>query len=120
MRQFIGAEYLIANLLIKKQKEGKSSVSMEELIKCGVNVQRISKNNSLDAIFLTARDEFYEAIYDFTDYFSCEFDSLTGRIKNVEIKTGKNVTDLEDRFVGYIPAEIVKILEEAFNEQLSA
>ena len=116
MRQFVGAEYVIANLLIRKKKAGQNYVSMEELILCGVKVQRILKKNSIDAIFLTTRDEFYEAIYDFSDFFSCEFDDITGRIKQVEIKDGKNIKDLEDRFVGYIPEEIVKIIEEASNE----
>lgn len=52
MATFVGAEYIIANLLIAmKKKHNRDSISLEELSSAGVYIQRQSAKEEIDAIF---------------------------------------------------------------------
>ena len=118
MPTFVGAEYLIANMLVSKARNRKmpcaSYVSVEELTLCGVRVRHLSSERGIDAVFLTFLPNIYDAIYDFTDYFSCDYEG--GRLTGITINSEKRVEDLEARFMGRIPEEIVKILDRAIKE----
>ncbi len=81
-------------------------------------VRRISSEENIDAIFLTFMPDIYNAIYDFTDYFTCKYED--GRLAGITINSDKQVTDLESRFMGYIPEDIIKILELAIKELKAA
>lgn len=118
MTQFIGAEYLIANLLIQKMKNNKPFVSLEELSRYGIEVRRISVEEDLDAVFLLSRIEIYNAIFDFSDYFQCEYDDHD-QIKGITISKTKGIEDLETRFVGFIPDNIVDVLRQAITVMAS-
>ncbi len=109
MATFVGAEYIIANLLIAmKKNHKKESISLEELSSAGVYIQRLSIEESIDAIFLSSTDQLSMAIFDFSDYF--EFDAETQEIHVVKTK---RISDLESRFIGYLPFDVLTFLVQA-------
>lgn len=118
MTRFVGAEYLIASMLIEKRKNGVEYVSLDELAMCGIYVQRMSIQEKLDAVFLTSKTQFYSAIYDFSDYFECKFD-CDEQMVGIMIQESKNIDDLEYRFMGYLPKEIFDFLSEAVREYVA-
>ncbi|MCI7349681.1 MAG: hypothetical protein MSH60_02890 [Ruminococcus sp.] len=109
MTSFVGAEYVIATMLIEKAKKGISHVSIDELGKYGICVQHTANSENLDAVFLTSKYQLFNAIYDFSDYFSCEFDA-SGNLSEIYLNSSKNITDLEFRFIGYLSDDIYKLL----------
>lgn len=112
MTTFVGAEYLIASMLIEKSKQHYSSeVTLEELGKYGIYVQSRSVIGNINAVFLTSKSQFYNAIFDFSDYFECLYDS-NGQLKGIRIEKTRNVDDLENRFMGYLPEDIFEFLSE--------
>ncbi len=111
MTCFVGAEYIIASMLIEKAKFGKKTVSLSELNRYGVSVQQEANNHNIDAVFLTSQSQLYSAVYDFSDYFTCQFDE-NGMLVNIMIESTKNITDLEYRFMGFLSKTISEILFE--------
>ena len=106
MATFVGAEYIIANLLIAmKKKHNRDSISLEELSSAGVYIQRQSAKEEIDAIFLSSTDQLSTAIFDFSDYF--EYNSSW---REVFVVKTKNISDLESRFIGYLPFDILTFL----------
>lgn len=112
MTNFVGAEYLIACILIEKKRKGKDFVTLVELSKYGVIVQQLSQKNELDVVFLTSKAQLFNAIYDFSDYFSCKYD-LEENLIGIEINKERKIEDLEERFMGYLPQEIFDFLSKA-------
>lgn len=109
MATFVGAEYIIANVLIALKKlNRKDSVSLDELRRAGVFIQKESINSDIDAIFLSSSENVASAIYDFSDYF--EFDKATNSINIVKTK---NIEDLQSRFIGYLPFNVLNFLVNA-------
>ena len=115
MTNFVGAEYLIACMLIEKRKKGIGFVSLDELAMYGVCVQKMSVKEKIDAIFLTSKSQFYNAIYDFSDYFEGKYDTEE-QFVGIKIRQAKNVESLEYRFIGYLPQDIFRILREALKQ----
>ena len=112
MATFVGAEYIIANLLIAmKKKHNRDSISLEELSTDGVYIQRQSLEKDIDAIFLSSTDQLSTAIYDFSDYFQYDPDQ-----QEIFIVKTKKISDLESRFIGYLPFNVLTFLVEAANE----
>ena len=109
MTNFVGAEYVIATMLIEKAKNGVLSVSINELSKYGIHIQHMANSENLDAVFLTSKTQLFNAIYDFSDYFSYKLDS-EGNLSKIYLNSSKDIADLEFRFLGYIPQEILNIL----------
>jgi hypothetical protein len=111
MGVFVGAEYLIANALISLRKKGISKIAIPALQSFGIDVQQYCSQKQIDAIFLLSADKVFAAIYNFSDYFSFE------KIENVNyisINKDTPVEDLENRFIGYLPVDVVMaILEKA-------
>ncbi len=104
MITFVGAEYIIANLLIAlKRTNKKASVTLSELSEAGIYIQKMSLSNNIDAIFLSSAEQVATAIYDFSDYF--EYDRET-----------KQIEDLESRFMGYLPFNILSFLVKMLYE----
>lgn len=71
----------------------------------------MSLSNNIDAIFLSSAEQVATAIYDFSDYF--EYDRETDAIKIVETK---QIEDLESRFMGYLPFNILSFLVKMLYE----
>ena len=118
MTKFVGAEYLIASLLIEKGKEGNKFITLEELSKCGVFMQRESVKEKVDAVFLVTKYQLCNAIYDFTDYFEYKLDN-NGQIVGITIEKTKDINDLEYRFMGYLPLEILEFLSTTIKKYVA-
>lgn len=106
MVTFVGAEYIIANLLIALKRINKrETVTLDELSEAGVYIREMSLSEDIDAIFLSSSEQVATAIYDFSDYF--EYDRETDAIKVVKTK---KIEDLESRFMGYLPFDVLSFL----------
>ncbi len=106
MATFVGAEYIIANILIALKKLNKrEAVTLDELNEAGIFIQKQSLSEDIDAIFLSSSEHVVSAIYDFSDYFS--YDQKTNSIYIVKTK---NIDDLESRFMGYLPFDVLRFL----------
>lgn len=114
MTKFVGAEYVIACMLIAKSKKGEKYISLDELGTCGIHMQRMSIQEKIDAVFLTSKSQFYSAIYDFSDYFDCKF--VNDQLAGITIQHSKSIDDLEYRFMGYLPQDIFDFLLEIIEE----
>ena len=112
MTNFVGAEYVIATMLIEKVKAGKKFVSMDDLNSYCIYVQRMANNQNVDAVFLTSKSQLFNAIYDFSDYFTSNFDS-NGDLESITLEHSKDISDLEYRFMGYLPKTIFEVLVNA-------
>lgn len=112
MTNFVGAEYVIATMLMEKSKAGKKFVSMDDLSSYGIHVQRMANDQNINAVFLTSKSQLFNAIYDFSDYFTCNFDS-NGDLESITLEHSKDISDLEYRFMGYLPKMIFEILVNA-------
>ena len=111
MTKFVGAQYLLVNMLIEEKRKGKNYVSFEKLGKCGIYVQEKFIEADMDVIFLTSKSQFMETIYDFSDYFECVMDE-SGRVKGIALKKSKSIDDLQYRFVYYLPIGISNFLQQ--------
>lgn len=112
MFAFVGAEYIIANLLlVMKRKQGRSIVSFSELNDLGIFIQKRSIEKDLNAVFLTSQDQYTLALFDFSDYF--DYDEAR---QTICIRQTKQITDLASRFVGYLPWEVLTFLVETTND----
>lgn len=118
MTKFVGAEYLIACLLIEKKKIGYSDISLDALSEYGIYVQKMSLAEKLDAVFLTSKSQFCSAIYDFSDYFNAIFDTRN-QIIGIQLNSSKNIDDLEYRFMGYLPQDIFDFLATAVKKYVA-
>ena len=112
MTEFVGAEYLIARMLIEKHEQ---EISTAELNRLGICVRRLSIEEGVGAVFLTSREEVYSAVYDYSDYFQCVYDA-DNKLKGIKINENKNIEDLSVKFMKYLPDEIMKLLDEAIKE----
>lgn len=111
MTEFVGAEYLIARMLIEKHEQ---EISTAELNRLGICVRRRSIEEGIGAVFLTSRDEVYSAIYDYSDYFQCIYDE-DNKLCGIKINENKNIDDLR-KFIKFLPDVIMRLLDEAIKE----
>lgn len=112
MIDFVGAEYLIARMLIEKQKR---EISTSELNKLGICVRRLSINEGVGAVFLTSREDVYSAIYDYSDYFQCIYNE-DNKLTGIRINKSKSIDDLVVKFIKYLPDSIMKLLDDAIKQ----
>lgn len=112
MTEFVGAEHLIARMLIEKQEQ---EISTAELNRLGICVRRRSIEKGVDAVFLTSREEVYSAIFDYSDYFQCIYDE-DNKLSGIKINENKSADDLKVKFIKYLPDNIMKLLDEAIRE----
>lgn len=112
MTEFIGAEYLIARMLMENNEK---EISIAELNRLGICVRRLSIEEGVGAVFLTSRDEVYSAVYDYSDYFQCNYD-VDGKMIGIKINKEKNIEDLNTRFIKCLPDQIIQLLNKAMKE----
>lgn len=112
MIEFVGAEYLIARMLIERREREISTVDLNKL---GICVRRRSIEEGVGAVFLTSREEVYSAVCDYSDYFECIYDE-DNKLSGIKIRENKNADDLRMKFIKYLPDAIMKLLDEAINE----
>lgn len=112
MTEFVGAEYLIARMLIAKHER---EISTAELNRLGICVRRRSIEEGVGAVFLTSKEEVYSAVYDYSDYFQCVYDE-DNKLRGIKINENKSADDLNMKFIKYLPDVIMKLLDEAIRE----
>lgn len=115
MNTFVGAEYVIANALIAL-KEKQDYITFEKLREIGVKIQQSFNEHGVDAVILTTGDRIKSAIYNFSDYF--EYDEIGDDIPKPIIRIKKSTTckDLEQRFMGYLPLDVLRLLQKKMLE----
>ena len=112
MVTFVGAEYIIANSLIAINKmKNRTEITLAELSDCGLQLQKKSVTHDLNVVFLSSEDQFTNAIYNYSDYFE-----YYNEKKLVGIKQSKRVADLQSRFYGYLPFDVLSFLFNTTNE----
>lgn len=116
MDTFVGAEYVIANALIALSKRGEDCISFSRLRSIGVKIQQYCNKEGIDAVILTSSDRITTAVYDFSDYF--EYSEADGDTNDPMIRVRKNtpIAQLEKRFVGYLPVDIIRMLTTKIEE----
>ena len=120
MTSFVGAEYIIAAMLIQNIKLGQNTLSFDELSRYGINLQKKANTRNIDVIFLTTKDQINNAIHNYLDYFNCSYD-VYNQVKNIMLDNSKDISDLEYHFIAYLPKTILGLLicnqEEDNNDQ---
>ena len=116
MNTFVGAEYVMANILIALKRKGEESITFERLREIGFQIQTSFNEKGLDAVILTSGDSISAAIFDFSDYF--KYDDPDGK-PTILIQKDTTITDLEKRFVGYLPVNILSVLLEEINRMVA-
>lgn len=116
MNTFVGAEYVMANTLIALKRKGEESITFERLREIGFQIQTSFNEKGLDAVILTSGDNISAAIFDFSDYF--KYDDSDGK-PTIFIQKDTTITDLENRFVGYLPVKILGVLLEEINRMVA-
>jgi len=107
MDVFVGAEYIIANALIALKRKGVDEVKISVLQSYGAIVQKTCVEQSINAVFLLSSYNVSAAIYNFSDYFTYVEDSCEPVIRlNSDVK----IEDLESRFMGYLPIQLLKVI----------
>lgn len=115
MTKFVGAEYVIACTLIELKKKGIERVKVEDFYKYGIQMQKYSNNENIDAVFLVAYPYLEKAIFNFSDYFQVN-ENEDGKVESISIVKEKEVTDLNHRFVGNIPLNILSVMDRVLQQ----
>ena len=103
MTTFVGAEYLIANAFIHLTES--RYLTIKELNECQRKMQNYWNSNNIDAII---NGNIKDAAYQFDDYFEIRED-----VSLILLKPNITKMDLEYRFVGYLPLEVILSFEKA-------
>ncbi len=117
MNTFVGAEYVMANTLIALKRKGINFITFEKLREIGFKIQTSFNEQGLDAIIMTSGDSISAAIFDFSDYF--HYKEINGN-PAIEIQKDTTITDLENRFVGYLPVNVLGVLLDEINKVIAA
>lgn len=103
MTTFVGTEFVIGFGLIKKLRQGKSEIFREELWQMAQNLQNRCNTSGVDAVVLT---DFDWAIASYPDYF------VEDQNRCVKCAPGVRLGQLEERFMGYLPLEVMIIIAQ--------
>ena len=113
MNTFVGAEYVMANALIALKRKGIDFITFDNLREIGFKIQTSFNEQGLDAVILPSGDSISAAIFDFSDYFQYK---EIGGTPAIVIHKDTTIADLENRFVGYLPVDILGVLLKEINE----
>ena len=105
MTTFIGAEYVIAYTLMNKMQKGFDAVTFQEVRDFGNKLQIELNKNNIDAVVIS--HSLPDVVYQFSEYF--EEVSLNND-NYIKCKRGVNLSNLESRFMGYLPLYIINIV----------
>ena len=107
MTTFVGAEYVIANILIAEELNyHNDSISIEQLMSAISYIQNLAKERGIAAEFCVSYPDLMKAIDSFSDYFN-----FNNQI--VSIAPGRKLDDLKSRFIGYLPLYVISFLVDA-------
>ena len=122
---FVGAEYIIANALIALKSKGVDKIKVSDLYDLGVRIQKSCDEqlSDIDAVFLLYFSNVSSAIYDFSDYFTYKENGMEGEKSSepvICLNSDVEIKDLESRFMGYLPNELLKIIIDNAQELRAA
>ena len=98
MITFVGAEYIIANLMIALNK---TSISFNELSDLDIYLKKMTIKKDIDVVFLTSQDQLKLACLDFPEYFIYNENNNT-----IYLNNKRSMNDLMSRFIGYLPLSV--------------
>lgn len=103
----IGAEYLIALGLMRALHSGRTWVSLPDLFELGCRLQDSLNAACVDAVVV--RHCLVNVAESFSVFFTV--DSLDG-VNIIKCSPGVTLSDLQSRFLGYLPFPVLEILQE--------
>ena len=107
MTTLVGAEYIIANILIAENRNNhNNSISMERMLLAISYIQNLAKERDIAAEFCVSYPDLMQAIDSFSDYFTFENQIIS-------IAPGKKLDDLKSRFIGYLPLYVISFIVDA-------
>ena len=104
MSTIIGAECLIGNAFIALGKE--QNLYFSDLKEYGFHVKEYCDKNSIDIVLFLSTNNFEKAVYDFSDYFECGFDSEKND-RFISLKDSIEKSRLEECFLSALPMEVL-------------
>lgn len=107
MVSFVEAPYVMAVALVESTLYYKQNVTVDEICKCGFKAQQECNAQVLDAIIKSTRDDVYNAVTNYSDYF--QLVDKDG-VERITYATNKDMTDMINYFIGNIPFGILKVL----------
>ena len=113
MDVFVGAEYIIANALIALKRKGVDQIKYSSLQSLGIDIQKTCNEQSVDAVLLFSPYNVSAAIYNFSDYFSYD---ESGKEPIIRLNSKAKIEDLENRFMGYLPMDLLIIISKKAQE----
>ena len=102
MTAIVGAEYLIGNAFIHLTKE--RFLRLADLNNYRIQIQSYLNSNHIDAVIT---GNIPKAAYDFENYFELKEDANI-----IILKANITKKDLEQRFVGYLPFNVLLSFEK--------
>ena len=103
MTTLVGTEYLIANAFIYLTE--KRFINLNDLSQYQIRIQNYWNSNNIDAIFT---GEIESTSYSFKDYFELQKEASI-----IILKQSITKEILEQRFVGYLPMNILLSFQKA-------
>lgn len=108
MITFVGAEYIIANLIIALNK---TSISFNKLSDLDIYLKKMTIKKNIDIVCFTSQDQLKLACLNFPEYFICNKNNNT-----IYLNNKRSINDLKSRFIGYLPIDIIIFLLESIDE----
>lgn len=107
MTTFVGTEYLLAHALIKQSEKGGDAIPISDAVAFGENVQKYFNETNIHAV--AVRHSIKEVIWNWPEYF--KLTQLNG-IAYIQIAPHVLPQDLKQRFIGYLPIDVLKAIIE--------
>ena len=109
MYRYIGIEDLVASALIgmMKQKETERKISLQTLSEYGTVIVKLLTESGQDAILLLTRENTYEFIHDYVDYF---FIKTYDGVEFIELKDGITAGKLRQQFRKNLTVDLAKAI----------
>lgn len=106
MSYYIGIEDLAANALIQVlSKKNKRFLTYSEIENYGARVLQCLTESGEKAVLVLSREYTAEVLRNYSDFF--EEKEEQGNI-GIELKSGKEIKDLIEKFRGYLALEVLK------------
>lgn len=116
MTSFVRAEYVMACVLAEKAKNGLRFVDVDDICKCGLQMQKACNEQNLDVIFTMTHDSVCDVLRTHSDYFKGDFDK-NGNAVRVTFADNKGIDDLNGYFLANVPKGILAVMLEVINQE---
>ena len=118
MTVFVSAVYIISCVIYRRHiNRGDINVKIDDICRYGIAAQQIANKKNIDVVFQNERHRILNALMEYKYYFACDCD-IDGEVKTVRLNTS-DVRDLEYKFLAYLPTELIDILFEVVDRDLS-